>query len=822
MARRFRGVFRPTELWMLAVLGCIAAGTALAESFDGTWTDPRFKKEWRLTESREEVLVVYEPAATDLDRELLAGAYDLEPHRPFDRATRTEVFRLRPEGRFRDAGSLVSALLGEVVVRSAVPAVIDQEGFTKYYVPGEVTVQFRRDLSHEACVTRVRQAGSFVLQDHWTPGYYTISVPEGESVFAAVRAWAADANVVFSEPSYMLYDDELHTPNDPLFGQQWHLNNTGQTGGVVGADVDAQLAWDICKGDPNVIVAVIDTGMDLNHEDLRGNLLERNGEDWDFASADGSPDDEGDHGTACSGIAVAVQDNGIGVSGIAPLCRVMPLRVSLQSGQNQNRADAINYAASRRADFTGLVMSCSWRMSAGDFTAVQNAIVHADSMDCVMVFASGNDNGAVNYPARYPETIACGASSPCDERKSYTSCDGESFWGSNYGPELDVISPGVIITTTDRTGNAGYGTGNYVNNFNGTSSATPLAAGICALIWSANPSLTAHEVRAILEQTAEDQVGPQNEDAPGWDPYFGWGRVNAFRAVQQAAVVTDFEDDMESGAGGWTHQALSGLDPWHLSQRRNHTPDGLTSYHCGDSLGGDYSMRTSAALTSPAIRLQPDSWLSFYHWIDAYAPNDTTAGDGARIELSTDNGVTWTRVDPVVGGYDHVWRSFYPIFPTGSPVWSGHADWRQVVCDLSAYEGNVVKFRFRFGARGQEPTGEGWYIDDVDLLYMDPAGVTQSIDIGRLLRVEHASPNPFSRQAAIRYSVSPGASASVEILDLAGRCVMRRDLGFVPEGTHEVLWDGTDGRGATVPEGIYFYRIRAGEEAVSGRLALLR
>jgi subtilisin family serine protease len=269
--------------------------------------------------------------------------------------------------------------------------------------------------------------------------------------------------------------------------------------------------------------------MDMDHPDLQPNLLDRNGDDWDFSSSGFIPHDGLGHGTKVCGIAVAVQDNEIGVSGIAPGCRIMPLKISGLPGQNQDRADAINYATGRRPEFSGLVINGSWGMSAGDFTAVEAACQNAWDNDVVLCFASGNDNVAqIEFPAAYATTIAVGASSPCDERKSPTSCDGETWWGSHYGDELDVVAPGVKIYTTK----LGGGSDGF---FAGTSASSPLAAGICALIWSANPTLANAEVRQILRDSAEDQVGPPEEDGPGWDPYMGYGRVNARLALELAA-----------------------------------------------------------------------------------------------------------------------------------------------------------------------------------------------------------------------------------------------------------------------------------------------
>jgi hypothetical protein len=151
----------------------------------------------------------------------------------------------------------------------------------------------------------------------------------------------------------------------------------------------------------------------------------------------------------------------------------------------------------------------------------------------VCVAATGNSNGSVGFPASSNNCMAIGASSPCDERKNPASCDGENFWGSNFGPQIDVIAPGVKIPTITLGGGTTL-------TFNGTSAATPHVAGIVALVRGLDPSLSAAAVKTLIQNTAEDQVGPPNEDTPGFDNYFGWGRVNAHRAVLAAMGASSF------------------------------------------------------------------------------------------------------------------------------------------------------------------------------------------------------------------------------------------------------------------------------------------
>ena len=151
---------------------------------------------------------------------------------------------------------------------------------------------------------------------------------------------------------------------------------------------------------------------------------------------------------------------------------------------------------------------------------------------CVVAIAAGNDQIAIDYPGSLPGYVTVGASNWNDERKTRTSSDGEDWWGSNFGPTLHVLAPGVAIWTTDISGARGYETGDFTKTFNGTSAATPHVAGAAALMLSANPALSATEVRNILRQTAARLSGQT-----GWTPEFGWGRLDVGAAVKAALAA---------------------------------------------------------------------------------------------------------------------------------------------------------------------------------------------------------------------------------------------------------------------------------------------
>ena len=420
---------------------------------------------------------------------------------------------------------------------NSIPVMRDQDGLDRYFLPDEFTVQFREGVGKEQAEQNIQEQGSGILIEQRTPGYYTLTVPEGRGLFETIRAFSDLEEVAFAEPSEVSFNSALaHIPDDPDFPQLWGLNNTGQTvngaAGTPDADIDAPEAWDVARGHPNVIVAVIDTGADMDHPDLQANILPRGTEDWDFADlSDPVPDDLDGHGTHVAGTVAAV-DNAVGVIGVAPRCRVMPLRVDLTTGMNQNRADAINYVA-RQADDDDddnrdddddrrFVINCSWRMN-GDHAGVRTAIQNAVNKNVVVVFAAGNSNQNTDitpqFPGVYPEVIAVAALDQRDQRATF----------SNFGTNVDVSAPGVNIFSTFPNDTHAF--------LDGTSMASPHVAGLAALVWSRNRRLKNRQVRRVIEDTC-DNIDAVN---PGKVGLLGRGRINAFRAVR--AVRRDDDDD---------------------------------------------------------------------------------------------------------------------------------------------------------------------------------------------------------------------------------------------------------------------------------------
>ncbi len=346
--------------------------------------------------------------------------------------------------------------------------------------------------------------------------------------------------VAAANPSFILKLVPPLAPNDPNYAMQWAHDNTGQTGGTVGADIGTPEAWDITTGSASIVLAILDEGVDVDHEDLAANMVAGH-DSTNQASPEGVPGNAANndpHGTACAGIAGAVGDNNLGVAGVNWDVSIMPVRLGYGFHWTETpwTIDAIMWATDNGAD----VLSNSWGGGPPE-TPQEDAVIYAATtgrggLGCAVFFATCNFNGPVCYPAAYDISIAVGATSPCDERKSPSSCDGEG-WGSNFGPQVNVVAPGVLCPSTDIMGSGGYTSGNYTEDFGGTSCATPHAAGAAALLLSVSPNLTASEVQQRLEETADDEVGPAFEDTPGFDFYMGWGRINVHSLLKGGGAV---------------------------------------------------------------------------------------------------------------------------------------------------------------------------------------------------------------------------------------------------------------------------------------------
>ena len=420
-------------------------------------------------------------------------------------------------------------------------------GDTRMTVTEQFIAQFKTNASMEDIQAFNSKNNVEVIEETLLSNTYILRVGSGADTVGTANLYHESDLTVYASPDFIRFIKKEFIPNDTYFPSQWGLENSGGNSpggsGTLDADMDTSSAWNISRGDSGTVIAIIDEGVQLNHPDLNDKIVNPHTEVLNDSSA--NPNNSWDaHGTNVAGIAAAETNNSQGVAGVCPDCALMPVQIAYSSSQNDIYwvsyeswiANGISWAWNNGAD----VLSNSWGMNP-EFpsTPITNAITDAinkgrGGLGSVVLFAAGNDNeNSLPFPAGNQLVIAVGATSPCDQRKSPSSCDGEP-WGSNYGNGLDVVAPGVKWWSTDMTGSAGYASGDYFSSMNGTSSATPAAAGVAALIISYRPCLTGPQVKNILQASADDQVGPSNEDTTSWDQYMGWGRVNAHEALIEA------------------------------------------------------------------------------------------------------------------------------------------------------------------------------------------------------------------------------------------------------------------------------------------------
>lgn len=396
------------------------------------------------------------------------------------------------------------------------------------------------------------------------PLWYTLACTSSSSMNAieAANLFYCSNRFASSKPEFTYSFSALHSDDD-LYEQQWNLHNTGQDGYPEGIDINVERAWETTKGS-GVVVAVFDQGVDLYHPDLRDNILSA-GYDATTNTIPSVITDSSAHGTCCAGIIAAVQDNGEGISGVAPEAKILPVSVTLDSDEytDQMLANGINWAWQNGAD----IISNSWGgMAATDMEMLDNAIADAlqrgrGGKGCVLVFSAGNDSVEVHYPANSDSRIiAVGGITPWGNRTVSGFMPDGIYVGfnSNFGEKLDVVAPSVNIWTTDITGRDGETNMDYFGAFRGTSAACPHVSGVAALLLSVDPELTVEEVAEIIESTAckvreEDLYVYENDTIHvngTWNNEVGYGLIDAAAAVdiaKKTAVTTyiknqDFND----------------------------------------------------------------------------------------------------------------------------------------------------------------------------------------------------------------------------------------------------------------------------------------
>jgi len=367
---------------------------------------------------------------------------------------------------------------------------------------GEILVKFEAGVSSLAIETTNQNLGVSVIEMISEFNLYRLRIPEETTIAEMIELYQHTAGVAYAEPNYIAHALET-IPDDPRFDEQWALEK-----------IEAPAAWDIITGTDDIVIAIIDTGIDYNHPDLNGGRYMGG---YDFINEDDDPIDDEGHGTHVTGIATADTNNGEGIAGLAWNSRFMGVKVldAEGSGTYFDLAQGIRYAADNNAHAANMSLG-----GPEDSHTLEEAMQYAYDAGVVMACAAGNSYGpGVSYPAVYTTCLAVAATDPNDDRAIFSS----------YGPEVDVAAPGVNILST---------TGGDYESKDGTSMATPHVTGLAALILAQDPELSVDQVFAAIRDSADDVNA---ETHPGEDDYLGTGRINAYRALLALATLVRIE-----------------------------------------------------------------------------------------------------------------------------------------------------------------------------------------------------------------------------------------------------------------------------------------
>ncbi|ARU60027.1 hypothetical protein CBW65_02315 [Tumebacillus avium] len=354
-------------------------------------------------------------------------------------------------------------------------------------VSDQLIVKFKAGKSDVSAAVAAK-AGADVKKSLKHDGYKVLKVKNGKASEALAKL-QADPNVESVEIDQIMSIN--YTPNDPSYGSQYHLPK-----------IQANYAWDYNTGSSAVKIAIIDTGVDIQHPDLAGKIIAG----YDFVNNDSNADDDQGHGTHCAGIATASTNNGTNGAGVDWNARIMPVKVlsASGSGYTSDIIDGVYFAADNNANVISMSLG-----GGGYSSAFQSAINYAWNSGTVIVAAAGNNgNTAVQYPANYSNVLSVAATTSSDTKASF----------STYGTWVDIAAPGQSIYSTRNGGG--------MTTMSGTSMATPVVAGVAGLVWArygtgASPATIVNKINATADKIS------------GTGSYWINGRVNAYRAVTQ-------------------------------------------------------------------------------------------------------------------------------------------------------------------------------------------------------------------------------------------------------------------------------------------------
>ncbi|CCI12466.1 Similar to tr/Q12JK6/Q12JK6_SHEDO Peptidase S8 and S53 [Microcystis aeruginosa PCC 9806] len=597
------------------------------------------------------------------------------------------------------------------------------------YAPNQLIVKFKKGIASTQVAQFKSLFGAVSTQTIKLTGAEIWKLSGSLSVEKILAQYRSNPIFEYIEPDYILRKGTITPratfPNDPSFNQLWGLHNTGQSGGTPDADIDAPEAWDIQTGDPNLVIGVIDTGVDYNHPDLAGNIWTNPGEiagdgidndgngyiddirGWDFAYNDNNPSDVDGHGTHVAGTIAGKGNNGVGVTGVAWNAKIMPLKFlnDQGSGTLSNAILAINYATAKGVKLT----NNSW--GGGGFSqALYDAINAAGQAGALFIAAAGNSsaNADINpmYPAAYnlDNIVSVASTTRTDALSSF----------SNYGlNSVDLGAPGSDIYSLAPGG--GYAT------LSGTSMASPHVAGAAALLWSQNPTWTAQQVKNTLMNTGDSIAALAGRTVSG-------KRLNVFNALAAANLpsvtvsvspATVQEDGVTNLVYTFTRTNLNLSSPLTV----NFGASGIANAAPVGSDPADYNVLTGSAVTfNPTTKLGTVTFAAgaTTATVEVDPIADTIAEiANETVALTVNSGTGYIGGSPGTATGTIVSEETLPIFSNPNPITipnSGSSTPYPSTINVSGLSGNINSLKVTLTNLSHT------WPDDIDVLLVGPTG----------------------------------------------------------------------------------------------------
>ena len=673
-----------------------------------------------------------------------------------------------------------------------------------------------RTLNSRYGVTRVRQMYKDTLADRpeWKhlEDNFVLKFPVDQDVARVAEDYAKNPNVVSAVPVSIVR--AFRTPNDPRLGDQYGLTN-----------IDAFRAWDRTTGESSVLIAVLDTGINYNHEDFQASGKIDLADAWDYVNNDPDPWDDYDHegsyvhGTTVSGVIAAVTNNNTGIAGVNWGARILPIKVlnSTGGGEIPHILEGITRAINKGAD----VINMSFGQNSAD-AGLQESCLAAYQAGIVLVAAAGNANVSTkSYPAACATVIAVAAVDSKDVR---------SVWGggqaSNYGDWIDVSAPGTNILSISK--------GNDYSLSSGTSLACPFVAGLAGLVKSVFPTISN---QAIMDKITSEADNIDDKQTAFYKGKLGSGRINAFQALAgvSAQITTPETGAYVKGsvtvsgtAAGWgfSNYILEALDSggsFTATIKASSSSVETSVLGIWDTLGYDGEYTIKLRVFSSSSSSSEETQVTVY--VDNTTPEAVISSpvQGASLEgkvaiSGTANDTYFDRYTLEYGQgtspsvFELIEQSYVAVNSGLLATWETTGLTGVYTLKLTAYD--------EVGNSSSESR-------QVTILAAAP---TKEVDPQPGLPLTYALPNPFNRastsEVTFNFILDGNFNTRIYLFDLSGALIWRKSYSAgengAKSGANNPAWNAVDLFGASVVPGIYFYQVVTDKRALArGKIIIL-